>query len=70
METLDKKKHHIVVIDMRLPVYSVGEQIVKLAKYLLEPAIGYPHSPEVRTLTPKTSRVPSNINTIISGKSV
>ena len=29
MDTLDKRKHHIVVIDMRLAVYSIGEQIVR-----------------------------------------
>ncbi|XP_063694814.1 high affinity cAMP-specific and IBMX-insensitive 3',5'-cyclic phosphodiesterase 8B-like isoform X8 [Bolinopsis microptera] len=29
MDTLDKRKHHIVVIDMRLNVYSIGEQIVR-----------------------------------------
>ena len=29
MDALEKRKHHIVVIDMRLPVYSAGEQICK-----------------------------------------
>ena len=29
LDTLDKRKHHIVVIDMRLPVYNIGEQIVR-----------------------------------------
>ena len=29
MEALEKRKHHIVVVDMRLPVYSIGEQIIR-----------------------------------------
>ena len=35
IEALEKRKHHIVVVDMRLPVYGIGEQIIRYFTFLL-----------------------------------